>query len=307
MTPAGAATATKFYACYSSKTHELSDLAADVAPKCGSGTTVVSWNAAGAQGAKGAKGSQGAQGKAGAQGSQGAQGGGGAQGFQGAQGAGGAQGFQGAQGGGGTQGHQGFQGAQGAPGAQGTQGHQGFQGSQGAQGPQGQPGVTSAWHDSEDAAFPARVSPSLTVNDVVVAAVYPPLGFYAVDATVTIAQSAEFHPAKCFAGVSGSDSFVSATQPGKVYTPGGTAATNGILQVKADQWIAERCQVSYSPESIFSKEAFVSGANLLAIPIDSAHKTVSPLTVHAQVGASGGASVSLPARLRNRFAKTRSE
>ncbi|MGO9559975.1 MAG: hypothetical protein ACLPYW_12945, partial [Acidimicrobiales bacterium] len=26
MTPAGAATATKFYACYSSKTHELSDL-----------------------------------------------------------------------------------------------------------------------------------------------------------------------------------------------------------------------------------------------------------------------------------------
>jgi hypothetical protein len=32
MTPAGAATATKFYACYSSRTHLLSDLTATVDP-----------------------------------------------------------------------------------------------------------------------------------------------------------------------------------------------------------------------------------------------------------------------------------
>ena len=206
MTPAGAATATKFYACYSSRTHLLSDLTATVAPKCGSGTTRVTWNGAGPQGAKGAKGSQGAEGKAGAQGNQGnqgAQGGAGIQGAQGAQGfqgAQGAQGFQGAQGGAGTQGHQGFQGVQGALGTQGAQGFQGAQGSGGAQGPQGTegsqgstgaqgaPGAVAGYYGHGKVTLPAPIIRSSSRVDVpaVVAIIDPLSGDYAVTAAVKV-------------------------------------------------------------------------------------------------------------------------
>ncbi|MGO9911578.1 MAG: hypothetical protein ACLPQS_10500, partial [Acidimicrobiales bacterium] len=60
--PAGAATVTKFYACYSDKTNALTDLQANKAPKCASGTKLVSWNVAGPQGAKGAQGAKGSLG-----------------------------------------------------------------------------------------------------------------------------------------------------------------------------------------------------------------------------------------------------
>lgn len=97
--PAGAATPSKLYACYSDKTKAL--YYSKPGAKCATGFTQISWNKVGPQGA---------QGKPGAQGSQGLQG---------------------------VPGTQGNQGNQGAQGARGTQGGQGSQGNQGSPGPAG--------------------------------------------------------------------------------------------------------------------------------------------------------------------------
>ncbi|MGO9197159.1 MAG: hypothetical protein ACLQK4_08520 [Acidimicrobiales bacterium] len=175
--PAGAATATKLYACYSDKTNALSY--DPKGAKCARGETQISWNAAGPQGAKGAQGAQGGSGAQGAKGSQGANGAQGAQGAAGAQGGGGAQGFQGAQG---------ARGLQGAQGAQGGSGAQGAKGAQGAAGPQGPPGAVSAYSDHHSfGAFTTRLSS----KPGVVAAVFPAVStYFTVNADVTISAYA---------------------------------------------------------------------------------------------------------------------
>ncbi len=183
--PAGAASSTKIYACYSTKTNALSY--DPKGAKCASGETQISWNASGPQGSRGAQGTKGTQGANGAQGSAGAQGAQGAQGVKGPQGPQGVLGAQGAQGATGPQGATGAQGSIGSQGSQGkagTTGTQGAQGSTGAQGPAGPTGYIAIGGRTALPASARVTSSSYTPVQVVVARITPRSGSYDVTAEV---------------------------------------------------------------------------------------------------------------------------
>jgi hypothetical protein len=253
------------FACYSDSTNALSYLKPP-ADKCGTGQTLISWNAQGPQGAKGAQGqagpqgNQGATGKVGAQGATGKTGGRGAPGSQGAAGPQGAQGGAGAPGAQGSIGPQGVQGSAGPQGVQGSAGPQGVQGSAGPQGVQGGVGPAGAVSGYYDAGTSATGIGRFYTS---VATLRTASGTYAVTGTALGSENPDLNDSSsirlvCYvAAISHNGTVTSKGTEGfeRIHTMGGDSVevtTIGTLHVKSTSHLAELCATSqkvdvYSP------------------------------------------------------------